>query len=432
VPDDDDFKNDYTGIFEQIKCKTCNSFQNIRNYKMHSIIKKISISWVLTLSTFISFSQNYSDDNKAYRTISWNEFFIRLERNPHLVFFDIRTDGERSDASQYLQNNQGRIQGAVEIDYYQIGKYYADLLKHKEDTIYLYCSHSMRSRRLAKQLSDSAFKNVVSVNGGMSYLNLMGNKTFPLRRKYYETKIKYNLISPINLEEKLKNSRVQVVDVRPDNIYNGTGGDEQDWSYGYIKGIKHIDNLKCKDSIALFDKTKEIILIDNYGDISPAVANLLLEKGFKKVGVLFYGLDQLRNTVPSFQRGYLQLKYPSILAAELLELKKSGNVAIIDIRTETEFNSTDTVAWKNVGRLKNAVNIPFSRLSEETLQPYRNKKLVIYDNMMMPPELYQAAELLKKYGIKDFALLSGGVFQINWELANTDKKYLSELLEKTK
>jgi hypothetical protein len=52
--------------------------------------------------------------------------------------------------------------------------------------------------------------------------------------------------------------------------------------------------------------------------------------------------------------------------------------------------------------------------------------------MMMPPELYQAAELLKKYGIKDFALLSGGVFQINWELANTDKKYLSELLEKTK
>lgn len=393
-------------------------------------MKKYIITVLLLFILKAVFSQNYSLDNKLYKTIDWNEFFNRLEKNPRLVFFDIRTPGEQNDTSQYTANNQGRIRGAKQINYFEFDKYYPDLLKYKEDTIYLYCSHSMRSRRLAKQLTDSAFKNVVSVNGGMSYLNLMGNKTFPLRKKYYETKIKYNLISPIDLEGKLKNSKVQVIDVRPDIIYNSTGGSQRDWSYGYIKDIKHIDNLKCKDSIALFDKKKEIILIDNYGDISPAAANLLLEKGFKNVGVLFYGLDQLRNTVPSFQRGYLQLKYPSILSAELLELKKSGNVAIIDIRTETEFNSTDTVAWKNVGRLKDAVNIPFSRLSEKALQPYRNKKLVIYDNMMMPPELYKSAELLRQYGIKDFVLLSGGVFKINWEIANTDKKYLNKLLDK--
>ncbi len=397
---------------------------------MNKTTKKISISLVLALLSFLSFSQNYSYDNKSFRTIDWNEFFYRLEKNPHLVFFDIRTDGERNDTSQYTQSNQGRIRGAAEIDYYQFNKYYADLLKHKEDTIYLYCSHSMRSRRLAKQLSDSSFKNVVNINGGMSYLNLLGNNTFPLRNKYYETRIKYNLISPFDLGGKLKNSRVQVIDVRPDSIYYGNGGDEQDRSYGYIKGVKHIDNSKCIDSITLFDNTKEIILIDNYGDVSPVVANLLIEKGFKNVGVLFYGLDELRNTVPASQRTFLQLKYPSILSSELLEWIKSGNVAILDIRTVTEFNSTDTVAWKNVGRLKDAVNIPLSRLSEKALQPYRNKKLVIYDNMMMPPELYLAAEFLSKYGFKDFALLSGGIFQINWEIANTGKKYLNELLDK--
>jgi rhodanese-related sulfurtransferase len=396
---------------------------------MSSIIKNLFIVFVLMFSVSTCFSQDYSNDNKAYNTIDWNVFFNRLANNPSLIFFDIRTDGERNDTSQYTQNNQGRIRGAAQIDYYQFDKYYADLLRHKEDTIYLYCSHSMRSRRLAKQLSDSAFKNVVSVNGGMSYLNLLGNKTFPLRRKYYETNIKYKLISPADLESKLKDSRVQVIDIRPDSIYNGTGGDEQDRSYGYIKGIKHIDNSKCIDSIVLFDKTKEIILIDNYGDVSTVVANLLLEKGFKNIGVLFYGLDELRNTVSSSERSYLKLKYPSILSSELLELKKTGNVAIIDIRTETEFNSTDTTAWKNVGRLKDSENIPLSKLTEEALQPYRNKKLVIYDNMMMPPELYQAAELLKKYDFKDFSLLSGGVFQINWEIANTEKKYLKVLLD---
>lgn len=397
---------------------------------MGNLTKNIYISLVLVFCFTGSFSQDYSLDNRFYKTIDWNEFFNLLEKNPRLVFFDIRTPGERNDTSQYSANNQGRIRGAKQINYFEFARYYADLLKHKQDTIYLYCSHSMRSRRLAKQLADSSFKNVVSVNGGMSYLNLLGNKTFPLRRKYYETNIKYNLISPANLVTKLKNSKVQVIDVRPDSIYFGTGGDEQDNSYGYIKGIKHIDPSKCADSISLFDKNKETILIDTYGDISPLIANQLIEKGFKNVGVLFFGLDELRSTVPSYKRSYLQLKYPAILSSELVDLKKDGNVAIIDIRTETEFNSTDTVAWKNVGRLKDAVNIPVSKFSEKALQPYRNKKLVIYDNMMMPPELYQAAELLRKYGVKDFALLSGGVFQINWELANTGKKYLQSLLDK--
>jgi hypothetical protein len=49
--------------------------------------------------------------------------------------------------------------------------------------------------------------------------------------------------------------------------------------------------------------------------------------------------------------------------------------------------------------------------------------------MMMPPELYRSAELLKQFGIKKFALLSGGIFQLKWEIANTENKFLQELLE---
>lgn len=384
---------------------------------------------LLIFAIKIAFAQDYKLDNKLFKTISWNEFFNRLDKNPDLIYFDIRTAGERDDSSQYSSNNQGRIRGAKQIDYYQFDKYYPELLKFKQDTIYLYCSHSMRSRRLAKQLSDSSFKNVISINGGMSYLNLMGNKSFPLRKKYYETQIKYKLISPFDLETKLRDKNTVVIDVRPDSIYFATGGDEQDKSYGRISGMKHIADVNITDSLSILKKYKEIILLDNYGDISAATANKLIENGFKNVGILFYGLDELRTTVPSSKRKYLKLQYPAILPSELATLKKSENIAIIDIRTTSEFNSKDTVAWKNVGRLKDAVNIPLADLTEQKIEPYRNRLIIIYDNMMMPPELYRSAELLKQFGIKKFALLSGGIFQLKWEIANTENKFLQELLE---
>lgn len=380
--------------------------------------------------TYAVSAQDYKLDNKVYKTISWNEFFSRLEENPQLIFFDIRTDGESHDTSQYTSYNQGYIRGAKQIDYYQFEKYYSELSKYKNDTVYLYCSHSMRSRRLAKQLSDSSFKNVVNINGGMTYLNLMGNEYFPLRRKYYATRLKYKLIAPFELDKKLKDKAVQVIDVRPDSIYFATGGDEQEKSYGKIQGIKHIEAAKFQDSVNLLDYNKEIILIDNYGDISAAVAGKLIEKGFNNVGALFFGLDELIATVPSGKRKYLKLQYASILPSELLLLKKAGKVALIDIRTSDEFNSLDTVLWKNVGRLKDAVNIPFKELTGTKISPFRNKLIVLYDNQMASPDLYKSAGLLKQYGIKNFALLSGGVFRIKWEIANTNKQQLQMLLYK--
>ena len=67
--------------------------------------------------------------------------------------------------------------------------------------------------------------------------------------------------------------------------------------------------------------------------------------------------------------------------------------------------------------------------TEQKIEPFRNKLVVIYDNRVVPPELYNSAELLSQYGIKSFALSSGGVSHIHWEIANTDKKFLKELID---
>lgn len=385
-------------------------------------MKKISILLLFIVSH--SFGQ-YKYDNKSYQTISWNQFFNKLEKNPTLPFFDIRTPGERSDTSAFRNVNIGRIKGALQSDYFDFKSNYPEYLKYQKDTIYLYCSHSRRSRRLAKQLADSSF-NVVSINEGMSALAIYGSKKYPLKEKYYANSLKYKLISPLDLPAKLRNPNVQVIDVRPDSMYNGQTNDDFLNLFGKVKGAKHIPINDLQAKFNQLDKNKEVLLLDISGDLAPPAADILIEKGFNNVGVLVYGLDEVFGQFASTKRPYLELKYPTIIPSELLGMVNNKNSQLIDIRTETEFNSTDSVAWKNVGRLRNAINIPLSKLTKESLVAYKGKKIIIYD-IMMRPELFDAAKILKQNNI-DFYLLAGGISFVKWQWANEEKKEFSKLI----
>lgn len=385
-------------------------------------MKKLTI---LLLFCFGSVFGQYKDDNKSYKTISWNQFFNKLEKNPKLPFFDIRTPGERSDTSAFRNVNIGRIKGALQTDYFDFKSYYPEYLKYKKDTIYLYCSHSRRSRRLAKQLADSSF-NVVSVNEGMSALVIHGSKKYPLKEEYYANSLKYKLISPFDLPAKLRNPNVQVVDVRPDTLLNGQTNDEFLNLFGKVKGAKHLPITDFPAMLNQLDKNKEVLLFDVSGDLTPPIADRLLENGFKNIGVLVYGLDEVFGQFASNKRPFLELKYPTIIPSELLKIVDNKSYQIIDIRTETEFNSTDSVAWKNVGRLQNAINIPLSKLTKESLEVYKGKKIIIYD-IMMHPELFDAAKILKQNNL-DFYLLAGGISFVKWQWANEEKKEFSKLI----
>jgi rhodanese-related sulfurtransferase len=116
-----------------------------------------------------------------------------------------------------------------------------------------------------------------------------------------------------------------------------------------------------------------------------------------------------------------------IVPTELLKLSKQNSTVIIDVRTETEYTSKDTTAWKNVGRLKDAINIPLKSLNKEKMTSYAGKNIIIYD-IMMHEELYEFAKQLREYGIKDFYLLVGGITRLKWEIYNLQKTELKELL----
>lgn len=382
---------------------------------------------LLSLLTFAVSAQDFNSDNVRYQIISWNDFFKKLEKNPKLVYYDIRSDGERNDNGKSEQYNQGKIKGAIETDFSDFAKYYSEYLKHKNDTIYLYCSHSKRSRHLAKQLADSSFANVVNINGGLSHFNMLPEKEMPYKNKYYTNNLKYKLTTPTDFIEALNTKKYQIIDVRPDSVYFGKAPNERENAFGNIKSALHIPYDKIRENLKSLDKNKTFLLFDNEGETSPIAAKFLIENGYK-TAILIFGLENLISAAPSKNGAFLRTKYQMILPADLLEASKIKNTIIIDIRTETEYSSTDKNSWKNAGRLKNALNIPLARISEEQINIYKDKNIIIYDKMMQD-EVFEFARHLREYGITDFQILIGGISQLREEIYDYNKTELKSLLE---
>ena len=74
-------------------------------------MSRLILPIILVLFALNVQSQNFSFDNVNFSTISWDDFFKRLDSSPNLIFFDIRTPGERADTSQFSSYNQGKIKG---------------------------------------------------------------------------------------------------------------------------------------------------------------------------------------------------------------------------------------------------------------------------------------------------------------------------------
>lgn len=100
-------------------------------------------------------NQNSSSTGVAVVNLSPQEF-KKLGGTGNIL--DVRTPGEIA---------QGKIEGAIEIDYYQ-----ADFQKKvaelpKDEPVLLYCAVGARSREAAEQLVEMGFTNVYHLQGGI-------------------------------------------------------------------------------------------------------------------------------------------------------------------------------------------------------------------------------------------------------------------------
>src|ERR1700739_3551144 len=110
-------------------------------------------------------------DNTVYKAVYLTEAFRLMDSMSNFLLLDVRSPGEYADTSRTTALNIGRIRGSVNITIASVAWRRAELTTYKDQPVFIYCSHSQRSRRVSKFLAENGFKKVYNINGGMTLLN---------------------------------------------------------------------------------------------------------------------------------------------------------------------------------------------------------------------------------------------------------------------
>lgn len=388
-------------------------------------MKKKCLLFCALLVTCGSFAQ-YKNDNVLYKTVYTQDICKELNSHPGYLLLDVRTPGEYADTSS-RGLNLGRFKNAVNMEVIELGKRIAEINTYKDKPVFVYCSHSQRSRRASKMLADSGFTQVFNINGGMTgirQLPLAGNGCVYDK---LETKNVYGIISASDLCTKISESakNIFLLDVRNDSAFKHISPDAKINAFGFFKNATHIALADLEAGLSGLPAGKEIIVLDLFGGDAAKAAELLKRNNFSNVSILLEGLDRMNSTnskdLPCLSWAYeTNIPYKIINAQELKSfLETTKDFLFLDARTTEEFKNIHKNAWQNIGHLQNAVNIPTADLESqwEKISAYKTKPVIIYV-FGSGTAAHEAANALAKKGFTDIRVLQGGIFNIGWTAAN--------------
>ena len=383
-------------------------------------MKPFYVLLLFVVCSICAYSQ-YQFDNKLFKTVYLEDLCRELKKNPDHILLDVRTRGEFEDTSVYKYLNIGHLKNAKHLDIRELPTRWKELLPYKDQPVFVYCSHSQRSRRASKLLADSGFTNVVNINGGLTGFHMVEDKLDCAR--LLEANVPYEYLSPGEFCKVAGKENVVMVDIRSDSIRKGISLLERQNAEGYIKGSLHIPFKALSGSMTSIPRDKKIIVIDEYGNESPDAARQLISAGYKNVAILFNGMEGfagLTKEEAACKKDWLvhQINYQVLSPRELSVALQQENLQFIDLRTADEFNNKAKDTWRNVGHLKNARNIPYPSLdSSQGLPADKGAALVLY-TFSGQPEAYVAARKLSALGYSNVRVLEGGIFNVKWTAAN--------------
>ena len=377
---------------------------------------KIIFAFVFFIITYTGFGQ-YRYDNVVFKTVYWDELCKTLKQNPGALILDVRSKGEHYDTSAFKALNIGHLKDATNINISEVGSRLKEIEAYKNKPVFVYCSHSQRSRRVSKMLADSGFVNVYNINGGVSNLRMFGYKE---ECDLLTSNLPYQIISPKALAQ-AKNWDYFILDVRTDSAFRGIALQERRNAFGKFKNAINIPVASIEQNLASIPKDKKILIVDETGGESPAVAEQLSQKGFANIAILFNGLDSYITEVPEKERTNWEgpSGYHTINAWSFDELMKKSAVTLVDVRTADEFNNRSKEGFRNMGNLKGAINISYADWDKQfaSLPADKEKPVLVYA-MSSTAETFEAAKKLSAQGYKNVNVLLGGLFNLRWRAAN--------------
>lgn len=373
-------------------------------------------------------------DNTNYKAIYFKEACDLIAHHPDIVLLDVRSPGEYADTTQYLGSRIGRLKGAINVSIDSVRQHYNDLLAYKDKTILIYCSHSMRSRRVSKLLADSGFAHVYSLNGGMTEIDREPAAAFPCKASLYTSNIPYKLLGPDDAAAFIADKNNVVIDVRSEAQFNGTDSFQAN-NIGRIKGAINVPKTSFDQSIASLSKFKDrpILVYDLFTADAVAAAGKLKDAGFTNVAVLFDGFDTfLLNfaSTSTVRKQWVTTAPPYRLTGvrEAIDLvNKTPTLVVADMRTTDQFDNKAKQTFYNLGRIKNAVNFTDATALENYLNGKpKNTPVLVYasfsasSRQMTPTDVASISKHLTAAGYTNIYLLYDGIYSLVWASANVD------------
>jgi rhodanese-related sulfurtransferase len=383
----------------------------------------------------ISANGQFKNDNVLYRTVDPTELCATLKKNKGYILLDVRSPGEYADTSTSPSYNLGHLKGARNINIGELGKRLSELQEYKDKPVFVYCSHSQRSRRAGKMLADSGFTNIFNINGGMTAMHYTDAKEKGCLKDLVQTSVGYSIISFNDLCSMIgKDNGPMVIDVRSDSAFRHISRDAKENAMGTIKGSINIPFAVFSAGQAKIPQGQDIVLIDIYGDEASKAAVLLKQNGHKNVSVLIEGIDRLlytdkKNALCSDMFYTSPLAYQTVTVAEFGELSKANNdYILLDVRTTDEFANKHKDYWRNIGHIKGAINIPVADINSRYSELDKNKEILIY-SFGSGKDPFEAANALQKMGFNKLKVIYGGIFNMRWTAGNIKgQSYLKDFV----
>jgi rhodanese-related sulfurtransferase len=290
--------------------------------------------------------------------------------------------------------------------------------KYRDKTIVFYCSHSQRSRRVSKLLTERGFTNFYNLNGGMSNINQLSSNAFPCKNSWIEFNLPYRNIDFIDATTLMKSEKgLFIIDVRPASEFNSTDSSISK-NIGRIKGAVNIPYSEFKQRMGELpmDKSRPILLYSSSGDGDGARAALLLTgDGYTKIYQLLGGLDDFE---ASQGNSMIENGLPFRLLdskGSLALLKANPSLTIYDTRSMLEFENkvTGMESYKNLGRVKNSVHLNEADFATVSLPSNKKAEILIFGR----GEAFRLANTLIGRGYKN-VYLHEGLYDFVWSAFN--------------
>jgi rhodanese-related sulfurtransferase len=373
-------------------------------------------------------SSQFKADNVKYKTVFPEDLCKTLKDNPGFVLLDVRSDGEYNDTlSGSPALNIGHLQNALHINITQLPQRWKELAAYKDKPLFIYCSHSQRSRRASRLLADSGFTQIYNINGGLTNFYDQGIQSVPCDDYTVVSTVPYKIISAKQLAN--NKGSYYIVDLRDDSAFNGKSADERIKMQGRFADAVNIPFTKLASNGGSLP-SKPLLLVDDAGGQSPIAAKMLSDKGFKDVAILFNGMDGWMSYVTNTTDKPM-IKWKSYSNYKMLSpdefnkwMKENKSFTLIDVRPKDQFNSEAKNYFQNIGNIKGAVNIPYADLNTSTIPS--TGAVVVY-GFNTEDAVFNTARFLMGKGYSNVYVLQGGIWNLRWASHNLkNKEYLND------